>query len=140
MGEGIGPAGSGSVRGRLVRVLDPRAGFEHGFILTTHEYSRRRRFQIVLPVLDRVVETNEGQEELEITPWDVLPDRRDWFDRVPCAEPLLETAGLISLTEEWREGRDPRTWLKQQIEVLDTTIDANTLAMVEARISARLAV
>jgi hypothetical protein len=139
IGEGLGPRGSASVRGRLVRILDPRAGFQHGFILTAHEYSRRRRFQVVVPVIDRVVETDDGMEELEITPWDVLPERRHWFEQVPSAEPLLETAALISLTEEWQGGRDSRTWLKKQIEVLEPTIDASTLSVVEARIGARLA-
>ena len=136
VGEGVGPEGSGSVRGRLVRVMDGRAGFEHGFILTAHEYSSQRRFQAIVPVIDRVSE--DGLEELDLTPWDVLPERQPWFDQLPCTEPMLETAGLVSLTEEWKKSRDPRKWLKKQVQVTNVVIDAPTLAAVESKIGDRL--
>jgi hypothetical protein len=136
VGEGVGKEGSGSVRGRLARVLDRRAGFEHGVILTAHEYSRQRRYQVIVPIIDRV--TEDGMEELELTPWDVLLKRRMWIDHLRYAEPLLETAGLISLTEEWKRSRDSRKWLKKQIEVTHAVIDAPTLAEVESKIGERL--
>lgn len=135
-GEGVAVPGSGSVRGRLVRVLDPRAGFGYGFILTAHEYSRRRRFQIIVPLIDRVSE--DGLEELEITRWDLLPESPVWSHHLPCEEPMLDTAGLISLTEEWKGSRDSRTWLRKQIEVTDVVIDTPTLVQIEMRIGERL--
>lgn len=136
VGEGVATLGSGSVRGSLVRVLDREAGFAYGVVITAHEYSRQRRFQIVVPIIDRVSE--DGLEELELTRWDVLPERRAWFDHVPCAEPLLDTAGLVSLTEAWKKSRDPRKWLRKQIEVTEAVSDAPTLAAVESRIGERL--
>jgi len=136
VGQGVAAPGSGSVRGNLVRVFDPRAGFGHGIIVTAHEYSRRRRFQIIVPVIDRVRE--DGLEELEVTRWDVLPESRAWPHHPPIVEPVLDTAGLISLTEEWEASRDPRTWLRKQIEVTNLVIDAATLAGIDPRIGERL--
>jgi hypothetical protein len=138
IGEGVMPLKSGSVRGRIVRVLDDRADFDFGFVLTEHEYSAQRRYQIVVPIIDRIVEGEDGTEEIELTRWDLTPERKPWFGNLPLVEPIIETAGLLSLTEGWRKSRDPRTWLRRQIEVMDVMIDAATLAEVEARIAERL--
>ncbi|HEV7591444.1 MAG TPA: hypothetical protein VGO40_25240 [Longimicrobium sp.] len=80
----------------------------------------------------------DGVEEIELTRWDVVPDGQTWFDDLPLAEPMIETAGLLSLTEEWRKSRDPRTWLPKQIDVTAGMIDPTTLAAVEAKIIERL--
>lgn len=138
IGEGVMPPSSGSVRGRLVRVLDERAGFGFGLVLTAHKYSAWRRYQLVVPLIDRVVEGEDGAEEIELTRWDVAPERKSWFGNLPLVEPIIDTAGLLSLTEDWRKSRDPRTWLHRQIEVTDVMIDTATLAEVEARIAERL--
>ncbi|HEV7591443.1 MAG TPA: hypothetical protein VGO40_25235 [Longimicrobium sp.] len=55
IGGGIEPRGNGSVRGRIVRVLEDSADFDFGFVLTEHQYSAQRRYQIVVPIIDRVV-------------------------------------------------------------------------------------
>ncbi|HEX6749167.1 MAG TPA: hypothetical protein VF092_17860 [Longimicrobium sp.] len=138
IGEGIAEPGDGSVRGRLARVVDHEAGFRFGVVLTSHGYSRQRRFQVVVPVVDRLVATAGGIEELEVTEWDVLPERKPWFDSLPLSVPLLETAAVISLTEEWKKSRNPLTWLGKQIELTDVTIDPATLAAVDAKITERL--
>jgi hypothetical protein len=138
IGERASRPSSGSVRGRLVRVLDERVGFGFGFVLTAHEYSAQRRYQIVVPLIDRVVEGEDGLEEIELTRWDVAPERRSWSVDLPLVEPIIETAGLLSLSEDWRKSRDHRTWLHRQIEVTDIMIDAATLVEVEARIVERL--
>jgi hypothetical protein len=138
VGDDATPRGRGSIRGRIVRVLDHRAGFSFGFVLTAHEYSLQRRYQIVVPIIDRVVETEGGLEELELTPWDVVPERQSWFANLPFAEPMIDTARLLSLTEEWRKSRDPRRWLHKQIEMTSGMIDETTLAQIEAKIVERL--
>lgn len=135
--EGLAPRGSGSVRGRLARILDNRADFDFGLVLTAHQYSAQRRFQIVVPIIDRVVDAGDGIEELEITPWDVLPDPQAWLTAVDLREPMIETVGLLSLTEEWRVGRDSRGWLGKQMEITSVSVDATTLAGVEAKILER---
>jgi len=132
------PRGRGSIRGRIVRVLDHQAGFSFGFVLTAHEYGMQRRYQIVVPIIDRVVEAEDGLEEFELTPWDVVPEQQSWFANLPFAEPMIDTAGLLSLTEEWRKSRDPRRWLHKQIEMTSGMIEETTLAEIEAKIVERL--
>lgn len=107
-------------------------------MVTAHGYSAQRRYQVVVPLIDRIVEADGGVERLDLTPWDVVPERKSWPAAVPLAEPLLETAALVSFSEEWRKGRDPRTWLRKQIEVMPVTIDPDTLSAVEKRIQERL--
>jgi hypothetical protein len=51
---------------------------------------------------------------------------------------MLDTAGLISLSEPWRQSTNPRNWLKPQIEVDHVSIDDVTLAAVEAKVAERL--
>lgn len=138
LGEGLAEPESGSVRGRLVRIVEPGLGFSFGFVLTSHRYSAQRRYQVVVPLLDRVVTGDDGPEELDVLAWDVLPERRAWFSGLHLAEPLLDTASLITLTEGWRESRNPYAWLRMQIEVTALTIDPVTLAAVEANIQERL--
>jgi hypothetical protein len=138
LGEDIAGSGRSSVRGRLVRVLDPGVDAHYGCVLTGHAYSASRRYQVIVPIIDRVVAGSDGPEILEPTPWDVVPTRQPWWNALSLHSPMLDTAGLISLSEPWRQGRNRRRWLKPQIEVLDSSIDDATLAMVEARISARL--
>jgi hypothetical protein len=138
IGDDATPRGRGSIRGRIVRVLDHRVGFSFGFVLTAHEYSLQRRYQIVVPIVDRVVEGEDGLEELALTPWDVVPERQSWFANLPFAEPMIDTARLLSLTEEWRKSRDPRRWLHKQIEMTSGMIDETTLAEIEAKIVERL--
>jgi hypothetical protein len=138
IGEGMGGERNGSVRGRLVRVLDDGVGASSGFILTAHDYSAQRRYQVVVPIIDRIFEDEDGFEKIELNRWDVVPERQPWFRGLALREPLIDTAGLVSLTEEWRKSRDPRTWLDRQIEVTGTMIDQATLAEVEAKITERL--
>lgn len=138
LGEGLAAAGAASVRGRLVRVHDRRAEIRYGCIVTGHSYSASRRYQVIVPIIDRVVHGPDGPELLDPNRWSVVPARQAWWDALPFRSPMLDTAGLISLSEPWRRGRDPRRWLKRQIEVTDAAIDAATLAEVEARIMERL--
>lgn len=138
LGEGMAAPGTPSVRGRLVRVRDERAGIRHGFVLTSHAYSAKRRYQIIVPIIDRMVGGVGGPELLEITRWDVQPGPRPWWKALPVIHPLVDTAGLVSLSERWQQGHDPRRWLTRQIDVLEPSIDPHTLAAVEERIRARL--
>ncbi|HEY0017820.1 MAG TPA: hypothetical protein VGC13_16015 [Longimicrobium sp.] len=138
LGEGVAPPGTRSVRGRLVRIVDVRVGYAYGIVLTTHAYSAHRRFQIVAPIMDAAVEGREGPEVLEPLRWDVEPVRQPWLDAVPLKRPLVDTAALISLSEPWRQSRDRRRWLKRQIDVLDSSVDATTLVAIEERIVERL--
>ena len=138
LGEGIATAGRSSVRGRLVRVLDPGVDARYGCVLTGHAYSASRRYQVIVPIMDRIVAGIDGPEILEPTRWDVVPTREPWWDVLPLHSPMLDTAGLISLSEPWRQIRDRRKWLKPQIEILPVSIDDATLATVEARIVERL--
>jgi hypothetical protein len=129
----------GSVRGRLVRVLDSRADFRYGVLVTEGRYSAQRRYQLVVPVIDRVVTGVSGPEILEPVRWDVQPRRAyAWMKSIPLQQPMFDTAGLIALTEPWRHGSDRRTWLARQIEVLDVAVDADTLSAILARIIERL--
>jgi hypothetical protein len=138
VGEGAASATSQSVRGRLVRIHDPQVGFRHGCVLTSHAYSASRRYQIIVPVFDRIIRGPEGTDLLEPMRWDVVPHRKPWWHALPLEEPVFDTAGLISLSELWRQGRDPRHWLKPQIEIIDALIDDATLTAVEEKIVERL--
>jgi hypothetical protein len=138
LGEGVANATSRSVRGRLVRIHDPRVGMRHGFVLTAHAYSASRRYQIIVPIFDGIVRGPEGPEVVERTRWDVVPARQPWWSALPLEEPVLDTAGLVSLSELWRKSSDPRRWLRPQIELIDAFIDDATLAAVEEKIAERL--
>lgn len=138
LGEGVASPTSRSVRGRLVRIHDARVGPRHGCVLTAHAYSASRRYQIIVPVVDRVVGGPEGSRLLKPTRWDVVSARHPWWHALPLDEPMLDTAGLISLSELWRKSSDPRHWLKPQIEIVDAFIDEGTLAAVEEKIAERL--
>lgn len=135
---GEGTAEPGSVRGRLVRVLDRQADFPFGVLITEARYSAKRRYQIVVPIIDRVADGDAGPELLEPTRWDVIPAPQAWVKKLPVAQPMLDTAALISLTERWQRSRDRRMWLKKQIQVLDEAVDAATLTAIQARIGERL--
>jgi hypothetical protein len=130
------PAPEG-VRGRLVRVLDRKADFRYGVVVTEGKYSAQRRYQVVVPIIDRVVDGDDGPELLEPTRWDVVPAAQAWTRTLPLEQPMLDTAGTISLTERWQKG-NRRAWLRKQLEVLEGRVDAATLADVEARIVERL--
>ena len=138
MGKGLAAPGARSVRGRLVRVRDPRAGSRYGCVLTDHAYSSTRRYQTIVPIMDRVVNGPEGPEILELMPWDVAPPRHSWWDALPFKSPILDTAWMNSLSERWQRGSDRRWWLDPQIEVLSASIDDATLAAVETKIVERL--
>jgi hypothetical protein len=138
LGEGVAATGAASVRGRLARVGDQRAGIRYGCVVTGHAYSAIRRYQVIVPIIDRVVHHHDGPQILEPNRWSVVPMRQPWWNALPLQSPMLDTAGLISLSEAWRRSRDRRHWLKPQIEVLPTSIDPVTLAAVEAAISERL--
>jgi hypothetical protein len=138
MGEGVAATGTASVRGRLARVGDRRVGIRYGCVVTGHAYSASRRYQVIVPIIDRVVHQHDGPQILEPNRWSVVPMRQPWWNALPLQSPMLDTAGLISLSEAWTQSRDWRRWLKPQIEVLPTSIDPGTLAAVEAKISERL--
>jgi hypothetical protein len=134
MGEGVAAAGSASVRGRLVRVLDARAEISYGCVVTGHAYSASRRYQVIIPIID----AHEGAEILEPTRWDVVPAPHPWWTALPFQRPMLDTAALISLSESWRRSGDRRGWLQPQIEVLDVSLDDATLSAVEGKLAERL--
>ncbi|HEV3050962.1 MAG TPA: hypothetical protein VGX50_11655 [Longimicrobium sp.] len=138
IGEGVAAAGTASVRGRLVRVRDQSVGIRYGCVVTGHAYSASRRYQVIVPIIDRVVDASDGLEIQEPVRWDVVPRRESWWDALPFRSPMMDTAGLISLSEPWKRSRDRRRWLKPQIKVLPTSIDSVTLAAVETAISERL--
>jgi hypothetical protein len=138
LGEGVANAAGRSVRGRLARIHDARVGMRYGCVVTRHAYSASRRYQVIVPIFDRIVHGPEGPRLLEPMRWDVVPVRQPWWSALPLEQPMLDTAGLISLSELWRKSSDPRSWLKPQIEIIDALIDAATLAAVEAKIAERL--
>lgn len=139
LGEGVAAPGKTSVRGRLVRVLDPDVHAEYGCVLTCHAYSASRRYQMIVPIIDRFVKGPDGPEILEPIRWDVVPARCPWWDALPFTMPMLDTAELTSLSEGWRRSSSNRGgWLKPQIELLDAVVDEATLAAVEAKIVERL--
>ncbi|HKP75551.1 MAG TPA: hypothetical protein VJT67_08410 [Longimicrobiaceae bacterium] len=138
MDTGTAARTSGSVRGRLARIIEPKAEATFAVVLTAPDYGSRRRYQLLAPILDRVIASPDGVEELELLAWDVIPRRHAWTDRLPFAKPVLDTSALLTLTEEWRLSRDSRTWLRKQIEVTDAVIDPETLGEVEAKIRERL--
>lgn len=138
VGEGLATNGANSVRGRLVRVHDRRTGIRYGCVVTGHAYSASRRYQVIVPIIDRIVQLNGDSEILEPGRWSVVPAQHPWWNSLPFAAPMLDTAGLISLSERWQHGRDRRRWLDPQIEVLAASIDEDTLAAVEAKIAERL--
>lgn len=138
IGEGMAAAGTASVRGRLVRVRDRRVGIRYGCVVTGHAYSASRRYQIIVPIIDAVIDGPDGPEIQEPVRWDVVPRREPWWNALPFHSPMLDTAGLISLSEAWRRSSDPRRWLEPQIEVLHASIDPVTFADVEAAIAERL--
>jgi hypothetical protein len=138
LGEGIADVTSRSVRGRLARIHDARVGMHYGCVVTKHAYSASRRYQVIVPIFDGVEHGPDGPELLELVRWDVVPLRQPWWNALPLEQPVLDTAGLISLSELWRKSSDPRGWLKPQIEIIDASIDAATLAAVEEKIAERL--
>jgi len=138
IGTGIADRTNGSTRGRLARIIEPKADAAFGIVLTAHDYGSRRRYQVLIPIYDQVIASPSGVELLEPLPWDVVPRRHAWMDRLPFAKPLLATAAVLTLTEEWRGSRDSRTWLRKQIEVMDAVIDPETLGEMEAKIRERL--
>jgi hypothetical protein len=138
LGEGIAPPEEKSVRGRLVRILDERAGYPFGIVLTAHAYSAARRYQVIAPLLNAAVDGPDGPEMLETTRWDVELAPHPWWRTLALTRPMVDTAAVISLSEDWRHRSDRRRWLKRQIDVMQTSIDEATLAAVEARIAERL--
>jgi len=142
IGEGVAVGDSRSIRGRLVRVA-PRtarkAGFEYAFVLTQHAYSAQRRWQVLVPVIDMVVDGDDGPEELIPSDGDVVPEAAPWWKALPFEQPMIETAALTTLSEEWRKSRHSDRWLKRQIAVVTRhSIDLATLERVEAAIISRL--
>jgi hypothetical protein len=138
LGEGLASRDTGSVRGCLVRVRDQRTGIRYGCVVTCHVYSASRRYQVIVPIIDRVVYEHDGPQLLEPGRWSVIPTRQPWWNAVALRSPMLDTAGLVSLSEPWRRSRDSRWWLKGQINVLPAVIDAATLTAVEEKIVERL--
>ncbi|HEY7769045.1 hypothetical protein [Longimicrobium sp.] len=149
MGEGTGPGTKGeSIRGFLVRLTRPMErefGYSFGIVLTRHEYSRARRLQTVVPVLDLRVFTGPAVSAATFEPKGGLIRPADgtaaWLRQLPpeWAGHVLDVPLLNTFTEEWRMHRDPARWLPRQIEhVYPTPVDDATLAAVEAAVSERL--
>lgn len=138
LGDGLPAQTTDSVRGRLARIVDPRTGYPFGIVLTAHVYSARRRYQLIAPLLDGLVEGPGGPEVLEPLPWDLAPAPHPWWQELGLSQPIVDCAAVISLSEEWRQSGDRRTWLKRQITIMDSAIDEATLLAIEERVAERL--
>lgn len=134
-----------SVRGRLAQVsgvLQKHTGFAFGVVLTNHAYSAERRFQAIVPVVDlrKLLLDDETPDDFAPEETDVRPGNKPWCGRLPrsWAEPLIDTARLVTMTEEWRRSGDKKAWLPRQITILDVSVDDETLREIESAVSRRL--
>jgi len=140
---GIAMPGERSLRGRLAllsRGVKEAFGFSHGVVVTQHDYSWQRRWQLVVPLLD-VRELSADPDRFTPEPWDVVPEHAAWWSALPHAwlRPVLDTARLITFSERWTGCRDRDRWLKGQIErILPVSIDAATMMRIEDALATRL--
>ena len=139
------PTHQESVRGRIAQIagtLQKDTGFAFGVVLTNHVYSAERRFQAIVPIIDLQVLLRDGETPDDFVPdeTDVLPGNRPWCAKLPksWAEPLIDTARLVTLTEEWQQGRNRNAWLPKQITILDRSVDGETLREIESTLARRL--
>jgi hypothetical protein len=139
------PDAPGSVRGRVARVtgtLQRYTGFAFGVVLTNPAYSAERRFQAIVPVIDLQLLLRDDETPDAFVPdeTDVRPGKRPWCGNLPKSwtEPLIDTARLATLTEEWKRGRNKSAWLPKQITVLDHSVDEETLREIELELAGRL--
>lgn len=144
---GITPlrADPGSVRGRIAQVtgtLQKHTGFAFGVVLTSPAYSAERRFQAIVPIIDLqlLLWDDETRDDFVPDETDVLPGDRPWCATLPksWAEPLIDTVRLVTLTEEWKRGRNRNAWLPKQITILDQGVDDETLRYIELAVAKRL--
>lgn len=146
IGTGLAGPGENSVRGNLAVLsqdVADRFGFDHSLVVTQHVYSRQRRWQLVVPMVDirhlmpKGVETREFVPE----PWDVVPEHGEWWNVLPpeWVQPVFDTARLTSFSERWEKGYDQSRWLKAQIgRILPLKIDPITLRRIEVALVERL--
>lgn len=145
-GNGV-KAFSSSVRGCLARIestVRELTGLEFGIVITCHEYSGARRYQALVPVLDVADLLDEGETSSDFVPESaeflVERARAGWTSALPAhwAGILVDTARLITLTEEWRKVKNPRLWLARQITVLPIPVEDHVLHAIDERIVTRL--
>ena len=126
-----------SLRGRLVRLTDEAKDivfFRYAFILTRHEYSSARRWQLLLPVLHA--------PSLPVDAWTLEPvDISSWRGGLPkdWGRVLLMTERIVSLSQGEPRAKGREADLPNEIEfVLSERIDEGSLAQVEAALVTRL--
>jgi hypothetical protein len=117
VGQGTGPGTDReSIRGFLVRLtpaMQDEFGYAFGIVLTRHEYSRARRLQTIVPVLDVGFFTGPDMPPEVFEPKGGLIRPADgtaaWLSQLPAewAGHVLNVPLLNTFTEEWREHRDP---------------------------------
>lgn len=139
------PAHPGSVRGRVARVtgtLQKDTGFAFGVVLTNPAYSAERRFQAIVPIIDLqlLLRDDETRDDFVPDETDLLPGNRPWCATLPKSwtEPLIDTARLVTLTEEWKHSHSRNAWLPKQITILDQRVDDETLREIESTLARRL--
>lgn len=145
IGTGASTPDSAGIRGRIVtlaREVAEAFHFERGVVMTQHGYSARRRWQLVVPIVDALDMMPDDDHASEFVPerWDVVPEPAGWWRVLPTwSQPVIDTARLISFSERWTGARDRSRWLKAQItHVLPAALDADTLSRVEAALVERL--
>ncbi|HEX6748639.1 MAG TPA: hypothetical protein VF092_15180 [Longimicrobium sp.] len=144
--SGLGAPGSPSVRGHLAvlsREVKEAFEFGHGVVLTQHEYSAQRRWQLLVPILDLrdLIPVGADPDSFTPEPWDVVPEPASWSTGLPrgWVRPVIDTARLITFSERWTRSRDRDRWLKGQIErILPASVDLVTLSRIEDALAARL--
>lgn len=139
------PAHPESVRGRIAQVagtLQKDTGFAFGVVLTNPVYSAARRFQAIVPIIDLqlLLRDDETRDDFVPDETDVRPGNRAWCAKLPKSwtEPLIDTARLVTLTEEWKQSRNKSAWLPKQITILDQSVDDETLREIESVLAGRL--
>lgn len=148
VGSGRGRDGAGgSIRGYVVRLSERmvhRYAFEYGVVVTAHAYSAARRLQSVVPVIDAAnfLEAGETVADFRGEDTDVIPPAgAKWLRQLPpdLVLPVIDTALVTSFSEGWNRSPRQDTWLEEQIvRVFPTPVDAETLAHIDAALSARL--
>jgi hypothetical protein len=102
-GTASGSGADGGWRGRLVRLSNSRSesiGYEYAVVITEGRYSKRQRYQIVVPVDDL--------REFEPGPGDVTVTAGDWFRAITpevtavlVAIPDVQSVFHLHDIEEW---------------------------------------
>jgi hypothetical protein len=130
----------GSVRGRIVRLV-PETRLQYGVILTQPEYSAKRRYQVVAPIINGVIQAPDGPRQIATNRYRFQAARQPWWQTLPgnWTRPLIDTNIVIALSEESSPNTPKGRALLKQIEaVMGHSVDAATLTQIETALITRL--